>query len=310
MPPKIVVVGSFNTDLVMYMPELPQMGETVVGHRFVTGPGGKGSNQAVGVARLGAETTFICSIGNDQFAQMAHRVWERDNINTDFVVKDPNHGTGVASIFVEDSGEDMIAVASGANAHLKPEHIDKAKDVIAQADVLLTQLEVPQETVYYALKLAHDNGVKTILNPAPATGKLPEQLMNVVDYITPNETEAEKLTGHHGETAKNIAQHLLINKTQTAIVTLGAFGSLWVKKDESEGSVSAFMVKAVDAVGGGDAFNAGLAVGLAEGKSLHDAMVFANATGALAVTRKGASESMPARQEVETFIQQHQDEIF
>ena len=123
---------------------------------------------------------------------MAHRVWERDNINTEFVVTDPNHGTGVASIFVEDSGEDMITVASGANANLKPEHIDKAKDVIAQADVLLTQLEVPQETVYYALKLAHDNGVTTILNPAPATGKLPEQLMNVVDYITPNETEATR----------------------------------------------------------------------------------------------------------------------
>ncbi len=305
MPPKIVIIGSFSTDLVTYMPMLPQIGETVPAHRFITGPGGKGSNQAVGAARLGADVTFIGCVGKDNFANLAYKLWEQENINVKYVTQDKEHATGIASIFVEDGGEDMIAIASGSNMALSPAHIDAAAEAITAADVLITQLEIRQDTVAHALKLARRKGVTTILNPAPAD-KLSPEFLALADYLTPNETEVEKLGGHYADTAEEAAQKLLAHDTQTIIVTMGAWGALWVRKSE-HGHVTTYSVEAVDTVGAGDAFNAGLAVGLAEKKPLPDAIAFANAAAALAVTRKGAAESMPTRSEVDTFLAKNQE---
>ncbi|RMG79393.1 MAG: ribokinase, partial [Chloroflexi bacterium] len=191
---KVVVVGSFNTDLVTYLPRLPQAGETVAGHEFVTGPGGKGSNQAVAAARLGGEVHFIGKVGQDSFADIGWQLWREHGIQTAFVFVDEGAATGIASIFVQENGENMIALAAGANGRLSPADIDRAEDAIRAADVLLVQLEVPLETVQRALSVARKHGVTTILNPAPAQ-PLPTEILALADYITPNEGELRRLTG-------------------------------------------------------------------------------------------------------------------
>lgn len=302
MPPKIVVVGSYNTDLVVYMPELPQIGETVTGHRFTTGPGGKGSNQAVAAARLGADVTFIGRVGKDNFATLGLNLWQQEGINTQYVIKDDTRATGIASILVEDSGEDMIAIVPGANHSLTLADIDAAAAAIQSADVLIGQLEVPQDTVEHALKIARSHGVKTILNPAPAR-KLPPEYLDLADFITPNEPEFEALAGQVGGATETEAQKLITRPDQMFIVTMGAWGAIWVQP-EKHGHIASFEVQAVDTVGGGDAFNAGLAVGIGEGKSVHEAVRFANAVAALAVTKRGAAEAMPSRAEVDAFLTQ------
>jgi ribokinase len=277
---KIVVVGSFNADLVSYMARMPRPGETVPGRKFVTGPGGKGSNQAVAAARLGAEVTFVGRIGQDVFAPLALDLWQREGINTDYVVQDPGHATGVAPIFVDDAGENSIVVVLGANLAVSRGDVDAAADAIAQADVLLTQLEIDYDTVAYALKFAKERGVKTILNPAPA-GHLPAHVVELADYVTPNETELQVLSSQ--------------------VLTLGPQGARYVRKGETA-IVPGFPVEVVDTTGAGDAFNAGLAVALAEGKSLVKAITFANATAALCATQPGAAPSMPGREQVETLV--------
>ena len=306
MPPRIVVVGSYNADLVTYMPSLPMFGETVSGHRFETGAGGKGSNQAVAAARLGADVCFVGRVGTDNYADVGFQLWEEEHITHHWVARDPDNPTGIASIFVDDSGENMIALAPGANMALTPGDIDAAADMIAQADVLLTQLEIPLETVEHALKLARSKGVKTILNPAPARS-LPESFLALADYLTPNESEVEILTGVRADTLEHDAQKLLSGEQQVVIVTMGAWGVIWVRQNE-QGHLSAFEVEAVDTVGAGDAFNAGLAVALAEGKTLEDALRFATAAAAVSVTRPGAADSMPRRSEVDALLQQPRDE--
>lgn len=298
---KVVVVGSYNTDLVMYMPQLPLVGETVIGNRFVTGLGGKGSNQAVGAVRLGADVTFIGSVGADNFAKMALQFWEHEGINTSYVVRDSDHSTGVATIFVDDTGENMIAIAPGANQLLSPAHLDAAENIIAAADVMLVQLEIPTATVHHALELAKKHGIITILNPAPAQ-PLSDELLMLADYITPNETEAEKICGIN-DMPENLAAKMIKREGQTVIVTIGAWGAVYAGRET--GHVPGFTVEAVDTVGGGDAFNAGLAVALAEGQDLKAALRFACATGALAVTKHGAAASMPRRAEVDTFLVEH-----
>lgn len=300
MPAKIVVVGSFNMDLTAYMERLPRPGETLSGRRFVTGPGGKGSNQAVAASRLGAEVTFIGRVGNDVFADSAISIWKQERINTDYVVRDPDHATGVAPIWVDDHGENSIVVVLGANLAVSPADIDRAADIIAEADILITQLEINYDAAAYALEIAKEKGIRTILNPAPA-GKLTSEVLARADYLTPNETELEVLTGKTGVSVEGAARSLLTREGQTVVVTLGAQGALWVNQSGT-GQIPTFPVKVVDSTGAGDAFNAGLAVALAEGKNLADAITFANATAGLCVTRPGTTLSMPQRDEVEALL--------
>jgi len=298
MTAKIVVVGSFNADLTSYLQRMPRPGETVSGDKFVTGPGGKGSNQAVAAARLGADVTFIGRVGNDVFAKLAQDLWTTEGINTDYVNQDPDHATGVAPIFVDSNGENMIVVVLGANNNIQQSDIDAAKDVIADADVVVVQLEINHDMVGYTLKIAKELGITTILNPAPAA-VIPTEFIQLADYITPNETELEVLSQTQSDDVIANAKSLLTTDQQTVIVTMGSQGAQIVQDDYQE-LMGTFKVDVVDTTGAGDAFNGGLAVALAEGKPLKDAVRFANATAALCVTRLGTSPSMPQRAEVDS----------
>ena len=300
MTAKIVIVGSFNTDLVSYLQRMPRPGETVHGDTFVTGAGGKGSNQAVAAARLGAEVTFIGRVGSDVFANLAYDIWDAEGVSRDYVIQDQDHATGVAPILVDSQGENMIVVVLGANLNIQPSDIDAAKDRIAAADVLLVQLEINLDMVAYALKMAKKLGIATILNPAPAT-PLSSDTMQLADYLTPNETELETLSGSANADVTARARSLLTRDGQTAIVTLGAQGAQIVSPNQNI-RLEAFEVDAVDTTGAGDAFNAGLAVALAEGRDLRAAVRFANAAAALSVTKPGAARSAPHRAEVDALI--------
>jgi ribokinase len=300
MPAKIVIVGSFNTDLTTYMERMPRAGETVNGQRFVTGPGGKGSNQAVAAARLDADVTFVGRVGRDVFAGIALNTWKQEGVNFDFVVQDPDHATGVAPIFVDNTGENMIVVALGANLAIVKADVDAAADTIGQADILVTQLEINYDMVDYALRMAKSRNIRTILNPAPA-GELAPETLALADFLTPNETELEVLSGMPNAKPEDAARSLLMTNEQTIIVTLGAQGAMYVQYDRV-GQIPGFEVNVVDTTGAGDAFNAGLTVALAENKSLEDAIRFANATAALCVTKPGTAPSMPRRWEVEQLL--------
>lgn len=299
MAAKIVVVGSFNMDLTAYMERMPRPGETVNGDRFKTGPGGKGSNQAVAAARLGADVTFIGRVGQDVFAQAALDFWKQEGINTDYVVRDPDHATGVAPIWVDQKGENSIVVVLGSNLNMKQTDVDRAAAVIAGADVVIVQLEINYDIVEYAMRVAKAKGVKTILNPAPA-GKLAPEVVALADYLTPNETELEVLSGQAGDYAA-AARSLLSREGQTAVVTLGAQGAMWLNAS-GQATVPTFKVNVVDTTGAGDAFNGGFAVALGEGKTLEEAVRFGNATAGLSVTKPGTAPSMPMRAEVEALL--------
>ncbi len=299
MSAKIVVVGSFNADLTTYMERMPRPGETVHGREFVTGPGGKGSNQAVAAARLGAQVTFIGRVGQDSFGEMALRLWQAEGIDTTCVTRDPQVATGVAPILVDDSGENIIVVVLGANLRLSPADIDQAEAVIAQADLLLVQLEIPLETTIHALKIARRHGVRTVLNPAPAEA-LDPAVIALADYLTPNQSELQTLFGVGADQLDRAP----LAAGQTLVLTAGSRGVYWRNESDS-GQVSSFPVNVVDTTGAGDAFNAGLAVALAEGQTLPAALSFANATAALCVTRPGTAASMPQRHEVEALLANH-----
>lgn len=297
MTAKIVVVGSFNADLVSYMERMPRPGETVHGQRFATGAGGKGSNQAVAAARLGADVTFIGRLGNDVFANLAYEIWDAEGVNHDFVNRDSEVATGVAPILVDSSGENMIVVVLGANKRLRESDIDAARARIAEADMLVAQLEVNLNMVPYALKTAKEFGVATILNPAPAA-PISRETLQLADYLTPNETELETLNGGATDDVVSAARALLTRGDQTAVITLGASGAQIVAGEDSF-IAPAFEVDVVDTTGAGDTFNAGLAVGLSEGMALEQAVSFANAAAALCVTKPGAADSVPYRADVD-----------
>lgn len=297
---KVIVVGSFNADLVSYVDRMPVPGETILGNHFVTGPGGKGSNQAIAAARLDANVTFIGCVGQDSFAEIGLNLWQESGIDTTFIKRDPTQSTGVAQITVDKKGENSIVVISGANLTLTPNDIDAASSVIAGADVLVTQLESPLETVAYVLQQAKASGVRTILNPAPAQS-LPADMIAAADIITPNETELALLANGAEKTIEENARTLLTRSDQTIVVTLGSKGAQWVTQQDT-GFVPAYRVEAVDTTGAGDAFNGGLAVALAESHSLEEAIAFAAAAAALSVTRPGAAASMADRGEVDNFL--------
>lgn len=298
MPAKIVVAGSFNTDLTSYMRRMPRPGETVHGERFVTGAGGKGSNQAVAAARLGADVTFIGRLGKDVFAELAYEIWDDEGVNRDYVAQDDEVATGVAPILVDSSGENSIVVVLGANLRVQPADIDAARDKIAGADILIVQLEINLDMVAYALQVAKAEGVTTILNPAPAAA-LPAETLALADYLTPNQTELEALGD--GGAVVEAARSLLTRDDQTAVVTLGSAGAQIVNVADTA-LVRSFDVDVVDTTGAGDAFTAGLAVALAEGAALAEAVRFANATAALCVTKPGTARSTPYRHEVDALL--------
>lgn len=303
MANRIVVAGSSNTDMIIQMPRIPRPGETILGGRFSMAAGGKGANQAVAAARAGGDVTFVARVGDDMFGQKAVEGFVADGIHVEHVIRDPHAPSGVALIFVADDGENSIGVASGANGLLSPADVEQAKDVIGSADVLVMQLETPVETVHAAARIAAARGVRVILNPAPAQ-PLDDALLKLVSVLTPNETEAELLTGIKVEddhAAKRAADALLAKGVQTVLITLGPRGA-WVATRDGGELVAGFVVKAVDTTAAGDVFNGAFAVGLSEGKPLQNAVRFANAAAALSVTKLGAQPSAPTRAEIEAFL--------
>ena len=300
----IVVIGSSNTDMVVKTSHLPAGGETVLGGDFFMNAGGKGANQAVAAARYGNRVVFVAKTGDDLFGAQVREAMKQDNINTDYVFVDKEHPSGVALITVNREAENCIVVAPGANAHLTPADIDAAADEIRGANVVLMQLETPIATVEYAAKMAADAGVPVILNPAPAPAEpLSEGLLKNLFLITPNESEASRISGI---TIKDMASAQLAAKAiydmgpKNVIVTLGSDGSL-VYDGAMFMRVEAMKVVAVDTTAAGDTYNGVLASVIAEGRTLIDAVHEANVAAAISVTRMGAQPAAPTRDEIMQF---------
>lgn len=290
-------------DYTVKLPRLPSIGETVIGVDFKKSPGGKGANQAVAAARLNAETYMVSRVGADEDGQMLLDNLRRNGVHTEYVKIDPTSYTGIALIMVDAQGRNMIAVASGTDAKVSKEDIDSAMDCIRRSDMVLAQLEIPIETTVYALEKAYEAGVRTVLNPAPCR-PLPRDLYHKIFVITPNRVELSMLTGMPTRSLKEIeeaARSILDLGVENIVVTLGDEGALIVDPSSST-HVKAIRVEAVDTTGAGDAFNAALAVALAEGKSLKEAVFIANTAAALKITKIGAQEGLPRRVELEEFL--------
>ena len=303
MTASIAVVGSLNMDLVIRSPRIPRPGETILGGEFHTVPGGKGANQAVAAARLGARVSMIGRVGQDAFAAPLLDNLIAADIDHAFVLQDAKSATGVALIVVDDNGENSIVVSSGANMRLSPVDVEAAEAAIAAADLLVLQLEVPLETVIRSAELGRAHGVQVVLNPAPAQ-PLPPKLLSMIDVLVPNESEAALLTGMPTGTRAEAAEavdELLGSGVGTVILTLGERGALPARNGEMQ-IVPAFEVEPVDTTAAGDAFVAGLAVALAEGRELYEAVRWGNAAGGLAATKLGAQTSLPTRQALEQLL--------
>lgn len=301
----ITIMGIFVADVAFRTPELPVWGQTVLGLDFRLGPGGKGSNQTIAAARLGGRVSFISKIGADTFGGIATKMYAAENVDTRFLVSSPEHTTGAAAIIVDDhSGNNAIVVTPGAANALSTAEIDSAREQISESAVFMTQLELPLATVSYGLKLARELGIKTILNPAPAC-ELSDSILQLCDFLTPNETEAERLTGKRivtMEDAEQAADLLLKRGVKTVIVTLGARGAL-VKSSDLREHVAAFDAgPVVDTTGAGDAFNGAFAVALSEQASIVDAVKFGCIVAGISVTRVGTAPSMPMRSEVDVLL--------
>lgn len=301
MKTNIVVIGSSNTDMVIRVPWLPAPGETVLGGKFSVSAGGKGANQAVAAARAGGRTAFISKVGMDDLGKRSMEGFKREGIDVSFIGQDPEAPTGVAMIYVNDQGENCIAVAAGANENLSEADIALAGELIEKASVMLVQLEIPLQTVEKAINLATAANVEVILNPAPAQA-LSDNLLRGVSVLTPNETEAGILTGMETKNDPAVVAEKLRKKgVKTVIITLGSRGS-YVLNDEFSGLVPGFKVNPVDTTAAGDVFNGALAVGIAGKKSMDQAVRFASAAAALSVTRPGAQASAPVIKEIEEFL--------
>jgi ribokinase len=297
--PAIIVIGSSNTDMVIKSKKLPAPGETILGGTFIMNPGGKGANQAVAAARLGGNVTFITKTGNDIFGSEAKELFSKEKINSSYIVNDEKNPSGVALITVDEHGENSIVVASGSNGTLCEEDISDKVFNNSQSDIFLMQLEIPLSTVEFIAEKASALGNKVILNPAPAL-QLSDSLLKCLYLITPNETEAEILTGikvTNVVTAESAAKILHLKGVKNVIITMGSSGAFL-----STGSITKLIpvvqVKAVDTTAAGDVFNGALAVSISEGKELDDAVIFANKAAGISVTRMGAQASAPYRKEI------------
>lgn len=298
----IVVIGSSNTDMVVKTDHLPVPGETIIGGEFFVYPGGKGANQAVAAARLGGEVTLIASIGDDVFGRQAISLIKGEGIDVSHIISEPGIASGVALITVDRNGENCITVAPGSNATLYPASLQKSLSTIQTAAIVIMQLETPLDTINYVAALCGEQQTRFILNPAPACA-LPDALFPHIDIITPNEKEAEMLTGIRitdTASAAKAAQILRGKGVGIVIITMGKRGALLVTS-EYEKAIPSIIVDAVDTTGAGDVFNGALAVGLAEGKELESAVVFACRAAAISVTRLGAQSSAPGRDEVDAY---------
>lgn len=312
---RIVVIGSSNTDMVVHVPRIPAAGETVLGGDLAIVPGGKGANQAVAAARLGAEVTFVGCVGQDSFGRNSLDGLKAQGIDVTHCKEVPETPSGVALIAVDNAGQNAIVVAPGANMRVTADLIDEAEPAVAQADIVLLQCEIPLPTVLHAAKIARARDRIVVLNPAPAT-VLPMELLRLASVLTPNETEARAVLGAVEPTDEEATLRSLVNAgVKLVVLTLGARGALAGMSQAAEPtliSVAPFNVRAVDATAAGDCFTAALACAIAEqcGSSLEDldtealrsALRFASAAAALSVTRRGAQPSLPYRSEVEAFL--------
>jgi ribokinase len=293
----ILVIGSYNVGLTVVAPTIPRAGETVLGSEFHMDPGGKGSNQAIGIRRLGGDVRFVCKVGDDVFGRSARELFVAEGLETT-VLTDPDAATGAGIIAVDEGGQNAIAVAPGANARLSP--IDVRGIMSDWFDWLLVQLETPVETVWAAAAAARDAGARVVLNPAPA-GPIPDDLLDLVHVLTPNETELEVLAGRpvsSVEEAREAAESLR-RPEQHLVVTRGAAGALWLSEEGAVEIPGAGVDEVVDTTGAGDAFNAGLVFALAEGRAMRDAIELANRAGAFCVTRRGVVDGLPRLEDLE-----------
>lgn len=296
---KILVVGSSNTDMVIKTNHFPLPGETILGGKFLMNAGGKGANQAVASARLGGRVTFVGKIGDDIFGKQAVQQLKDEGINVDFVTVDPENPSGVAMITVDRVGENSIVVASGANGTLSPANFDRAILELDESEFVLMQLEIPIPTVEYIARIAAQKQKKVILNPAPAA-TLSDELLKNLYLITPNETEAEILTGIRvvdEQSAFQSANVLHDKGVEIVIITMGAAGAFLLVEGKSE-IIKAPKVEAVDTTAAGDTFNGALVVALSEGKTIPESIAFANRAASISVTRIGAQTSVPYRKEI------------
>ena len=291
----ILVVGSSNIDLVASVDRLPSRGETVLGYRFAQSFGGKGANQAVAAARAGAEVAFLSKLGADANGRLIEQHLAAQGLSRPILLRDAEFPTGVAMILVDHSGENHIAVVPGSNGRLTPADLRQHRELIAGARVLLLQMEIPRETVFEALRLGRECGLTTILNPAPAA-PLPSDLLRLIDILTPNESEAQVLTG--SADPAEAARILTDRGVGTVVVTCGANGAFLATGNDVT-HIPGFLVETIDSTGAGDAFNGAVACAVAEGVPIKSAIVRANAAGALATTGRGAQESMPTKDDIE-----------
>ncbi|MFL4214702.1 ribokinase [Enterobacter mori] len=301
----LVVLGSINADHILNLETFPTPGETVTGNQYQVAFGGKGANQAVAAGRSGANIAFIACTGDDDTGERVRKQLASDNIDVSPVSVVEGESTGVALIFVNAEGENVIGIHAGANAALTTERVEAQRAIISGADALLMQLESPVESVLAAANIAHENHTTVVLNPAPAR-VLSDELLALVDIITPNETEAEKLTGIRVENdgdAARAAGALHDKGIGTVIITLGSRG-VWVSANGEGRRVPGFKVKAIDTIAAGDTFNGALVTALLEGRAMDEAIRFAHAAAAIAVTRKGAQPSVPWRKEIDEFLSQ------
>ncbi|MEK3888148.1 ribokinase [Bacillus sp. FSL K6-3431] len=302
----ILVIGSFMMDLVVYTPRAPKDGETIIGNSFSRFPGGKGANQAVSAARLGGKVTMVGKVGTDLYGDEALATLKKEQINTQYLLRDKNFATGVGFVTLEENGSNRIIVVPGANMNYKSSDLEKIKGLIRNSKILIVQLEMELNMIEQAVSYAAFYQVPVILNPAPAQ-VLSDDLLRNITYLTPNETEAEMLTGikiASKEDAERAGNVLLDKGVKNVIITLAEKGSLIVNENEIC-YVNGFSVTPIDSVAAGDAFNGALSIGILKGKPLKDAVKYANAVGALTVTKGGAIPSLPTDKDVDEFINKY-----
>ena len=303
----IVVFGSFVVDLTSRSAGLPVPGQTILGSSFKMGPGGKGSNQAVAAHRAGADVTLVTKVGKDVFGKVATDFYKSEGMNVDYILEDDVRETGVALILVdENSAQNEIVVVPAACSNITMEEVEKCRSLIENASILLLQHEINFDAQYAVIDIAHKAGVKIVLNPAPAT-EVPDEILKKIDIVTPNETEAQVLTGvevKNLEDAEKAAKVFLDKGVKNVVITMGSLGAFATDGVKSE-LLPRLSVNAIDTTGAGDAFNGGFVMALSEGKDLFGALRYGNATGALSVTKLGTAPAMPKREEIDAMVKEN-----